>query len=142
MTKSSEGEQPGPLDHILVNKVLDELRDATKVLREIKAVTIAQLGPYAAEKKFSPCPGCGQPLGVREMRRHLKAGCPAAPVATLPEVPDVVRNPVHPARSSRTAAILPDVPERTSRPGISGLRSGPCRKTPDLHPRYPGRHNG
>jgi hypothetical protein len=61
--------------NLVDEEALTEISDTERQLRAMRATVRAQLGPYATEKKFSPCPKCGDQFGVRELRRHLKAGC-------------------------------------------------------------------
>jgi hypothetical protein len=62
---------PNPVDlsSVPIQELLKAARDRNRQLR-------SRHGPYAAQKKLSPCPrGCGEELGVREMRRRLKGRC-------------------------------------------------------------------
>jgi len=45
-------------------------KDLLRAARERNAQERRVFGPFAAQKKLSPCPVCKGMFGVREMRRH------------------------------------------------------------------------
>jgi hypothetical protein len=47
-------------------------KDLLRAARERNRELNRTFGPFAAQKKLSPCPYCKQLKGVREMREHKK----------------------------------------------------------------------